>query len=258
MQIPELLEISFSHYCDKARWGLEHHRIAFSRRSHLPLLTRLLGRWRAGIWHTVPILLLEDEAIAGSDAILEWADAKSQDPSLSLYPSAQLAETKAWISMFDLKLGPATRRILYYHILDCVPLVHDLFLTDLSAPEKILGKPFLPLLRKAIRKGLKVDQKGVERSRQQLRAACEEVEKALSDGRRYLLGNHFTAADLSFAALSAPLSLPPEYGSPIPSLEQFPPEARAEIEAFRSSVAGQFALRIYREHRHSWGAKAQS
>ena len=34
----------------------------------------------------------------------------------------------------------------------------------------------------------------------------------LADGRPFLLGDRFTAADLTFAALAAPVVLPPRYG----------------------------------------------
>ena len=40
----------------------------------------------------------------------------------------------------------------------------------------------------------------------------DAVAARLEDGRRYLCGDAFTAADLAFAALAAPAIVPPEYG----------------------------------------------
>ena len=44
----------------------------------------------------------------------------------------------------------------------------------------------------------------------------DAVAARLDDGRRYLCGDAFTAADLAFAALAAPALVPPEYGVAAP------------------------------------------
>ena len=54
---------------------------------------------------------------------------------------------------------------------------------------------------------------------------------------------------LAASALAAPVLLPRNYGSPLPSLDEVPSGLLAQIEEFRSSSAGAFALRIYRDHR---------
>ena len=59
----------------------------------------------------------------------------------------------------------------------------------------------------------------------------------------------FSAADLTFAALAAPVLLPRSYGSPLPSLDELPSGLLAQVEELRSLPAGDFALRIYRDHR---------
>jgi glutathione S-transferase len=63
------------------------------------------------------------------------------------------------------------------------------------------------------------------------------------------VGDRFSVADLTFAALAAPVILPPQYGVALPPLEVYEREARERIETWRSSPPGQFARRIYAEHR---------
>jgi glutathione S-transferase len=77
----------------------------------------------------------------------------------------------------------------------------------------------------------------------------QDVAERLADGRPFLLGERFTAADLTFAALSAPMLLPGRYGSPLPPPEAMPARAADHILRLRSHPAGVFADRLYREER---------
>ena len=81
-----------------------------------------------------------------------------------------------------------------------------------------------------------------------------DVEAMLADGRRYLVGDAFTAADLTFAALLAPVIAPPE--QPIVSEVTAPPEFTAMCEEFRRRPSGAFALRVYREERLAGGGRS--
>ena len=54
---------------------------------------------------------------------------------------------------------------------------------------------------------------------------------------------------MSFANALAPLVLPPEYGGPLPTFDEMPPELQAVVREMQSHPAGQFALRIYRDHK---------
>ncbi len=100
-----------------------------------------------------------------------------------------------------------------------------------------------------MRVGMRIDDDGAERSLGYVRSVFATVDELLSDGRSYLVGKKFGAADLTFASLAAPVLLPRNYGSPLPSLGEVPGELLTQIEDFRSSPAGDFALRIYRDHR---------
>ncbi len=71
----------------------------------------------------------------------------------------------------------------------------------------------------------------------------------LADGRRYLVGERFSAADLAFAALSAPLVVPPEYGTQLPQPTDLPDHMAARVRAWREHPAGRFASRLFAEQR---------
>ena len=79
----------------------------------------------------------------------------------------------------------------------------------------------------------------------------QEVEDRLTQGRRFLVGERFTAADLTFAALAAPMVLPAQCRAVHPTLEEAPSQLREEVVRLRDTVAGRFALRLFAEERFS-------
>ena len=70
--------------------------------------------------------------------------------------------------------------------------------------------------------------------------------------RRYLVGDQFSIADLSFAALAAlAVGVQPHegYGAWLPALDQSPPGYREFAEQLRATQAGAFVLRMFAEER---------
>ena len=82
-----------------------------------------------------------------------------------------------------------------------------------------------------------------------MRRVFDAVGERLADGRRYLAGDAFSAADLAFAALAAAVLLPPRYGVRLPSPEELPEPFGAEVRALREHPAGRFALGLYDQGR---------
>jgi glutathione S-transferase len=106
-----------------------------------------------------------------------------------------------------------------------------------------------PLLRAMMMKGMKINAEGARRSAAKIDAVFADVEAMLADGRPYLLGDRLSGADLTFAALAAPLLLPAGYGALLPALSALPAEAQAVLGAYIQRPAGAFALRLYADHR---------
>jgi glutathione S-transferase len=80
-----LYSIHHSPWSERARWALDHHRIAFEERTHVPLVGELALRWRAGSWGKVSVPLWVDDdgtATQGSLAIAEHVDAIGKGATL--------------------------------------------------------------------------------------------------------------------------------------------------------------------------------
>ena len=94
-----------------------------------------------------------------------------------------------------------------------------------------------------IRPGIEVEDEAV------IWEELDFVGELLADGRRHLCGDRFTAADLTFAALSAAVVSPPVYGVDLPQPEALPPEMAAVVRRVRDHPAGRYALALFEQRR---------
>jgi glutathione S-transferase len=241
-QAPRLITIPISHYCEKARWALERAEIPYREEPHLQAI-HWVHVWRAGRGRTAPVLVTDDGPLTESSDILHWVDARSD---LRLYPDAEVAALEAH---FDAELGPHGRRWMYHRIFDRADLVREYGVTGVPRWERAVLPPFLPVVRRLINRYLDVDDTTAAESRERVRAVFDEVGERLADGRRYLVGDSFTAADLTFAALAASVLVPSRYGVPLPPLELLPEPFAGEVRTLREHPAGRFALRLYDQER---------
>ena len=241
-----LVTIPFSHYCEKARWALARCGVDFVEDGHLPMLHYLPAR-RAGGGRTVPVLVTEDRVLTDSTDIAAWADGRRPGALLG-DGGAQTAEALALEDDFDRQLGPATRRWGYFQVLPRKDLIATMG-AHVPAWEMAVLRVTRPLALAAMRRGMTVTAEGAERSRQKIDATFARVGELLADGRRYLTGERFTIADLTFAALATPVVLPIEHAFGLPPRATFTGEPGDRIDAWRASPAGRFALRLYAEDR---------
>lgn len=241
----KLITIGFSHYCEKARWALDRCGVPYEEQAHLPMF-HYLASYRFGRSRTVPVLVDGDTVVRDSTDIVAWAD---QHRPGALIPIGGSADALAIEDDLDTHLGPATRRWAYFHLLPNRDA--DRFIVS-GTPrwERSLLKISRPLAVGFLRRGLDLDEAGVERSRQKIEDTLSRVDDILAHGHRYLAADRFTVADLTFAALAAPILLPPEHPTPLP-IELFPPAAREQIEAWRARPAGRFALELYARERNA-------
>jgi glutathione S-transferase len=244
-----LITIPISHFCEKARWALDRAGVAYLERPHLQLVHVVAARL-AGGGRTVPVLVTADGAVlADSTDIAHWAD-RQLIPAHRLYPDGELgARAAALEAALDAGLGPDGRLWMYQQTLPGIDRVRPWAETGLPSWERVAFRVSGPLVGWAVSRFLGVDEASSAAALHQVEAAFDTIAERLADGRRFLLGDRFTAADLTFAALAAPMLLPSLYGSPLPPPEAMPPEAARQVRRMRAHPAGRFADRLYREER---------
>ena len=242
------ITVRFSHFCEKARWALDYAGLPYREESHVPIFS-WAATYGAKGRRTVPVLVTPQGTLSDSTDILRWVDAQAVAPPL--FPTdASGAEVAQWEETFDKRVGPAARRLVYFHLMKTPVLVRRLLESAGPGWEARATRLTFPLLKAMMMRGLRIDAAGAERSQQALNEVLDSVGARLADGRRYLGGERFSAADLTFASLLVPLLLPETLRSSFPlTWDELPGELRALIERVRATPAGQFALRLYAEER---------
>jgi glutathione S-transferase len=269
-----LITIPVSHYCEKARWALIRAQIPFSEERHMPPFHRLatqqvsnqfgsrvlttterntspLNRFvsrRIG-GQTVPILVTATGILTSSVEILRWVDTIASDQA-KLYPSNPEVRQRVekLVTVFDSVLAPAVRQWVYFHILSQAQLVRPLWCQGVPWFERLLFPLVFRWMGSNVFEMYKINAKSVVEAYERICETFKMVESLLIDGRTYLVGEQFSAADLTFVTLAAAAVMPMGYGIALPELSQLPSQMSVDIQAFRETRAGKFVLRLYEEH----------
>lgn len=248
------MTIPISHYCEKARWALERSGFAYREEPHVQGIHRVAAR-RAGGGITVPVLVTPEGSIADSAEILDWVDARSA-PELRLFPAEreERARVKATCRRLDDVLGPHGRRLIYVHMFGQRDAVLDCNNHGVPAWEDRALRLGWPLAVRFVSRALDI-RPGVEvQDEEMVWREFDHVAELLADGRPYLCGARFGAADLTFAALAAPVLLPEHYGVRLPQPDQLAPHTAALVQRARAHPAGRHALAMIAQRPRGDGA----
>jgi len=244
-----LITIPISHYCEKARWALDRAGVRYRERPHLQLIHWLAVR-RAGGRRTAPVLVCGDRVLADSAEIVAEADTRAPD-ARRLYPDDPAAadEVRELEREFDERLGPQGRLWMYDALRGRRDIAIAYACTGVPAWERRVLPVAYPLVTRVIDRYLRITPDAVARSEAEVRGIFDAVAERLADGRPYLCGDRFTAADLTFAALAAAVLMPPEYGVPLPQPDELPEPMAAVVRELRAHPAGAHALAMFRTER---------
>jgi len=211
-----LYTFAMSHYSEKVRWALSACRLPFREvvmtpAMHLLPAMRMGGRGRT----TLPILSelrLNGEVshIQDSTRILLWLDDR-HGPLDILPQGTQLrGECLDIEQRFD-AIGRDIARCLYADAFDDDAHVLGLWTQHASPLQARMLGYLYPLIKLGTRLRLDTSRIRVARSVQRIQQALAWLEGRISDGRLYLVGSRLTVADITAAALLAPLACPHQH-----------------------------------------------
>jgi len=249
---PTLWHLAHSHYSEKVRWALDLKQVPHGRRAAaVPGAHMVAAMWltRDPGNFTYPVLQLDGQAIADSTAIIAALEERFPEPAL--YP-ADPSERQRALELeeyFDEELGPHTRQLVFHELGNDPEAFEALIRQTVPGPLARMGSGAVDYARtfSGVRFGARSEE-AAERSRAGVLAALDRLEAELGDGE-YLVGDSFSVADLTAAALFYPLVLPE--GGPVPT-DLRPP---AGLERFRAPLKQRpgysWVQQTYERHRHA-------
>ncbi len=252
-QAPVLWQFAISHYAEKARWALDYKHVAHIRRSlipgpHVPRVKKMTGQT------AVPVLELGGAIIFDSTRIIEAIEKAYPDPPL--YPADREARERALEleTYFDEELGPYIRQWGYFMLLPYSSTVTSLFTSQAGLGKRLFMRAIFPLVRPVMIRKMKVYPAEAGAARDKTIAAMDRIAREVGPSG-YLVGDGFTVADLTAAALLSPLVTPKEFPYPFPAAMPAPmAEARAQLG---EHPALKWAAGIYAKHRGRSAALAE-
>ncbi len=234
--------------CALARFLLAYYGVAYEERRHTIILSSFVTLWYGG---TLLFPLLYGDGYPKLDTVQKMID--HFDPRCPEGRNLRLAGKEAesvaadW-EQFHGTLGTAVTAFAYYHLLPLRTVMIRPLSESAPAFEVSAVRIAYPLFAGFLRLGLRLSDSKARQSLAQIRDIVKSVESRLADGRRFLVGDRFSLSDMSLANALAPLVLAPQYGGPLPTFDEMPPELQAATREMQASPAGQFALRMYRDH----------
>jgi glutathione S-transferase len=241
-----LWHIEVSHYNEKARWALDYKSIAHELRVPMPGMhgVNALALTR-GKHRRLPLLELEGRRIGDSTAIIAALEAYQPDPPLYPADPAQKARALELEDFFDERLAPQLRRLVWHHTLQDTNLVVDSLFGDRSPGRARFLRATAPVVRPFVRRDYGVSAESAEVAHGEVLAAMDRIEAELQPSG-YLVGDRFSVADLTAAALFTPLIAPPHRPYLPPT---FPPALQSLREELTARPGGVWIHEMYERHR---------
>jgi glutathione S-transferase len=242
---PVLWHLKVSHYNEKARWALDYKRLPHVRRAAMPGRHARIAQG-LGAGRTFPVLELDGQVLGDSTLIIEALERRYAEPPL--YPEDPEDRRRALEieDFFDEEFGPYLRLLVLQHMLPDPKLLLGAFAPDLSPARRWVARAMHPLTRRKIAADFGIDRAGIEHAWSKCSAAGRRFAAELQPSG-YLVGDRFTVADLTVAALLSPVVAPDQFPYPQPQRDH---PRLADLRGMMDDWGGlEWARWIYARHR---------
>ncbi len=233
------------------RWALDWKRIPHRRKAlfvdYVPRAFLKTGQL------SLPILIVDGKGIADSTRII--AELERRKPEVPLYPADPALRERALAleDFFDEELGHCLRTVVIGDVWERDPrLAVELLAIGQPDAPLWMARAMLPAMRAFYRARHRINPATQATARAEVEAALDRLERELGPSG-YLVGDSFSVADLTAAALLGPLVRPPELEYAIPE-ELVPPYLREYQQSLAGRDAMAFVREMYGRHR---GASAE-
>jgi glutathione S-transferase len=233
----ELYQFPFSHYCEKVRWALDYKGIAYRPVNLLPgfhfrHLAKLTPK------SSVPVLRDGATVVQDSSAIIDYLDRRYANPALTPSDANAAREALDWEEYLDEQIGVNIRLWFYHHTLPVRRLAVSFLLQGASWHKKPLFVLAYPKVRRSMLQSMNINTDTARQAEERLRAALEKLDDALV-GRRFLVDDRFSRADLTACALLRRSCMPDD------TYKEIPPAVRKLREELKNRRLCQWVQSVY-------------
>ncbi|HMJ02126.1 MAG TPA: glutathione S-transferase family protein, partial [Conexibacter sp.] len=200
---PVLWQIKVSHYNEKVRWALDYKRVPHKRRAPMPMFGTVPAAWLMTRETTMPILKLDGRAIRDSTAIVAALEQRWPEPPLYPADPAERARALELEDYFDEQLAPQLRRLAWFLLGQDPRAFFQTAFPDSSALVRASLRPGVAVTSRLVNRRYGITEATAEEARAKILVAFERLESEIGPSG-YLVGNAFSIADLTAAALATP------------------------------------------------------
>jgi glutathione S-transferase len=206
MSLPLLWHFPISHYNEKARWALDWKRIPHRRKilsaSYLPRAWWATGR------ATLPVLHLGGRAIGDSTRIIAALEEHSPEPPLYSEDPVLRERALAIEDFFDEEVGHPVRTLLVPGLMETGPhRITETLMHGMTPAAQRAFRVMHPVFKRFYYHRHGIADESRTAAPDAVRSGFDRVEAELGS-RDYLVGDRFGVADLTAAAILAPIVRP--------------------------------------------------
>ena len=244
-----LYQFPLSHFCEKARWLLDHKELDYVAHNLMPGVHRAFAQLKTG-QNKLPILRDMEHWIADSTQIALYLD--DQYPELTLLRAdPELRQQALEINLLSVELGRHVRRWALSHVLAGSDEPLDILIGEKGYLRQF-EKYSKPLMKALVSKGYQLGSDKVVESQKIMQDLITELnERLIQQGGRYLVGDRLGLADIAVCSMLAPIL---EIAG-TPWEKEHEESASDEFKAYKAFLIalplGQYVLRIYQTERHA-------
>ncbi len=233
-----------------SRFLLTHYQIPHQEQRHVIIFSSFFTLWH-GYSVRFPLLYSDSYCLNTVRKIIDHFDPLCPTERKLLLSSNTPETANADWMFFNSRLGTATSVFGYFHLLPHRKIMIQPLSGGAPQFEVTAVNRAYPVFAGLLRLLLRLSAAHAQDALAEIRTVMQIVDDRLTDGRRYLTGEHFSLSDMAFAVAAAPVVFPDNYGggNTLPPLSETPSELQTVVKEMRDLPSGQLALRIYREHR---------
>ncbi len=228
-----LYQFPISHYCEKIRWTLDYKKLDYEVENLLPGLHTLKTK-KIAKFSSVAVLTDNENVFQNSNEIISYLDETYQNKLLTPLDELQRNKVLEWETFIDKEIGIHIRCCCYHILLEQPNIVLPFLSHNGPWYGKMLLKIMFPKLKVKMRSMMSINESSALLAKEKLHEAVDKLKDHYSKND-FLVGDKFTRADLSAAALMAPLCVPKKYGLDWP--KELPVEMNNLVDEFKDKTA---------------------